>query len=306
MEAVMRKLILSLAVLAVLIVPFTVQAEGSVHFASVNVAIWPEYDQPAVLVIYRLALVPDTVLPANLTLRIPAQAQINAVAVVDQTNGLLTTPYERTVNGQWAVLKFTVNTLESQVEYYDTLVKNGTARHVVFEWAGDNPVDVLDMNFLQPVAATDVNITPTPLESAPGQDGLTNHHIQTKNLLAGQKYTLTVDYQRQTDGLSIASQPVQAAATPGPDTSGRVSMTGVLPWVLAGLGAFLIVFGLVSFFAWQRGSREPNARKRHASRLKQEDGETDEAYCHQCGKRAQAGDVFCRTCGARLRKGAPD
>jgi len=67
----MRKLIMMLALLVLLLVPVPVQAQDDIHLSSVSVDIWPEYDQPAVLVIYHIVLSSDVVLPATLTLHIP-------------------------------------------------------------------------------------------------------------------------------------------------------------------------------------------------------------------------------------------
>jgi hypothetical protein len=106
--------------------------------------------------------------------------------------------------------------------------------------------------------------------------------------------------------LFITNLPVEAASTPGADTPGRISMTGILPWVLGGLGVILIVAGVVAFLLWQRGGRSGVRRSRHSARSKRHakaEAEADSAfYCHQCGKRAQPGDTFCRTCGTRLRR----
>ena len=214
------------------------------------------------------------------------------MAVGDPAQGLVNAPYDNTVQGQWSVLTITANSLQVQVEYYMPLVKNGSMRHIVFEWAGDYAVDKLDANFLRPMGADNVSISLMPIDTGPGQDGLTNYHVQKAGLAAGQSFTLTIDYQRNTDNLSISSLPVQAVSTPGPGTPGRVSVTGILPFVL--------VAGLVGFVVWQRGSRGPATGRRHVSPPK--DGNDEFIYCQQCGKRAQAGDVFCRTCGTRLRK----
>jgi len=193
-----------------------------------------------------------------------------------------------------------------QVEYYESLVKNGTERAIVYEWTGDFAVDALTVNFLEPAEAEDVRIVPAPVSSGAGQDGLTNHVIQAGSLAAGQAFTLTIRYRRQTDALSISSQPVQAVSTPGPDTPGRVSMTGILPWVLAGAGVVLILGGAAGLVAWQRGSRSGPRRPRHRSGggapAKTEAKADSAIYCHRCGKRAQTGDTFCRTCGTRLRR----
>lgn len=300
----MRKLMLMLVLLVVFLAPSHVQALGDVHISSLSVDIWPEYDQPAVLMIYRIVLAANTTLPANLALRIPSGAQINAVAVTDPVKGLINIPYDNTVQGQWSLLKITTNSLQVQLEYYTPLVKNGTARHITFEWPGDYAVDKLDANFLRPFGAENVAISLAPAETSPGQDGLTNYHVQSTNLASGRSFTLTIDYQRNTNDLSISSLPVQAASTPGPDTPGRVSGVAVLPLVLAGIGVLLIVAGIFGFVAWQRGGQGAIKTKK-LSRTSDEN-EDEFIYCHQCGKRAQPGDIFCRTCGTRLKRGSTD
>jgi hypothetical protein len=300
----MRKLILMLILSIVFLIPAPVRSQGEVHLSLLGVDIWPEYDQPAVLMIYRLILASDTKLPASLALHIPANAQINAVAVLDPTGGLINTPYDKTIQGQSSVLNISTNSLQMQVEFYEPLVKNGINRHIQFDWSGDYAVDKLDANFLSPFGAKSVSISVSPTDTGPGQDGLTNYHIQKSNLAAGQSFSLTIDYQRQTDDLSISSLPVVAASTPGPDTPGRVSMTGILPWILAGIGALLIVAGIVGFVLWQQGSR--GTKKGIKNTPPSEESEDESIYCHNCGKRAQPGDVFCRTCGTRLKRGSTD
>jgi hypothetical protein len=300
----MRKLILMLILSIVFLIPAPVRSQGEVHLSLLGVDIWPEYDQPAVLMIYRLTLASDTKLPASLSLHLPANGQINAVALVDSTQGLVNTPYDKTVLGQSAVLNLTTNSLQVQVEYYQPLVKDGIIRHIQFEWAGDYAVDKLDANFLKPFGAENVSISIPPTDTGPGQDGLTNYHIQKANLAAGKSFSLTIDYQRQTDALSISSLPVVAASTPGPDTPGRVSMTGILPWVLAGIGLLLIVAGVVGFIVWQRSSQGSLTGKKNKPHRNESEAEI--IYCNQCGKRAQPGDIFCRTCGTRLKRGTTD
>ncbi len=298
----MRKLLLMLMIFVTFIIPAHVSSQGEVHLSLLNVDIWPEYDQQAVLMIYRLTLASDTRLPASLALHLPANGQINAVAVIDPTQGLVNTPYEKTIQGQSSVLTITTNSLQVQVEFYEPLVKDGINRHIQFEWAGDYAVEKLDANFLKPSGAVNVSISVAPTDTGPGQDGLTNYHIQKVNLAAGKSFSLTIDYQRQTDDLSISSLPVVAASTPGPDTAGRSSMAANLPWILAGIGVLLIVVGMVWFVVWQQGGKSLKKGKKNPSQ--REKREDESIYCYKCGKRAQPGDVFCRTCGTRLKRGS--
>jgi hypothetical protein len=299
----MRKVLLLLSLWIILLVPVSVQAEGKLHFSLVTVDIWPEYDRPAVLMIYHITLAPDTVLPASLSLRVPSDAEINAVAVVDESGNLINTPYDSTIQVPWSVISINTTSPQLQVEYYIALVKEGTTRHIVFNWPGDYAVEKMEVNFLRPFGAESPSISFQPVDTSPGQDGLTNYRIEATDLLPDKSFALTIDYQRQTDALSISSLPVQAVSTPGPDTPGHVSMTGILPWVLAAIGLLLIVAGVVGFVTWQRGGQLVKPVKRRGYHL--EDGEEKIIYCQQCGKRAQPGDVFCRSCGTRLRRTSP-
>ncbi len=298
----MRKCLLILVVLVALWISFPAQAQSGTNLSSVSVEIWPEYDQPAVLIIYHISLSVDAPLPATLNLRVPAQAEVFAVAVADTTSGLINAPYDRSVEGTWATLKITANSRDVQVEYYDALVKNGTTRNIVYEWAGDYAVDAFEVAVQQPVGATDMVTDPALPKSSLGQDGFIYYQSAPQPLAAGQAFTLTANYQKETDTLSTTGLPVQSVQPLTTSTPGRVTMSSVLPWILAGIGAALIIVGVVAgSYMWKRGTRRsPAARKRHVQT--QQVAETGEVYCYQCGKRAQPGDVFCRTCGTRLRK----
>jgi hypothetical protein len=296
----MRKLIMVITLVILTLVPIPVVAQNQVYLSTMSVDIWPEYDQPSILYIYRVTLAPGTVLPASLALRIPSDGQITAVAILDPTNGLINSPYDSTTQGKWTSVNITTNTLQVQIEYYKPLSKTGSARHIEFEWPGDYAIDRLDVNFLRPFGAENVTLSLAPVNTSPGQDGLTNYLVQATNLAQNQPFSLTIDYTRQTDDLSISSQPVQAASTPGVDTPGRISMTGIIPWVLAGIGVLLIAVGVVWFVSWQRKGHDSVKGKKQATHRDQNMEEI--RYCPQCGKRAQPEDVFCRTCGTRMKR----
>jgi hypothetical protein len=298
----MRKWFTALAVVVTLWASFPAQAQSELRLSSVSVDVWPEYDQPAVLVIYHISMPANTTLPVILNLRIPAQAEAYAIATSDPVNGLLNAPYDRTVQGTWATLAITANAKNVQVEYYDPLVRNGSARHIVYEWAGDYAVDSFALDLQQPTGATNMVTNPSLLPSPVGQDGFVYFQSTPQPLSTGQTYTLTADYQKTTDALSTTGLPVQPTQPLNATTPGRVTMSAVLPWILAGLGVVLIILGIVGgYYMWKNGTRRILAtRKRHSQA--QSESETEEIHCHQCGKRAQPGDVFCRTCGMRLQK----
>jgi ribosomal protein L40E len=298
----MRKCFTVLVVLVAFWISFPAQAQTETHLSSVSVEIWPEYDQPAVLVICHITLSADETLPANLNLRVPAKAEVYAVAVSDATGSLLNTPYDRTVQGSWASLKITASSRDVQVEYYEDLVKNGTTRHIVYEWAGDYVVDAFAVALQQPLDATDMVTNPVLTKSSLGQDGFIYFRSEPQPLAVEQSFTLTADYQKASDSLSTTGLTVQPTQPLNSNTPGRVTMSGILPWILAGVGGVLVVVGIAGgLYYWKNGTRRtPSSRKRHVQ--SQQVNENNDVYCNRCGKRAQPGDVFCRKCGMRLRK----
>ena len=299
----MHKWFVVLALFLIILAPVTAQAQGQVRISSVSVDVWPEFDRPAVLVINHISLAADVALPANLVLRIPSQASVNAVAYADETGDLINAEVEKNVEGEWVVLTFITPSATVQIEYYDTLTKDGTARHITYNWAGDYAVDSFSVTFQQPVDVTDVKFNPPIVNSQVGTDNLTYYRSDPVALTAGQAATWSMDYQKATDRLSTSELNVQPAAPLDESSSGRVSISTYYPWIIGGLGIVLIAVGVVVGLTYWRGAGKKPVRKRHESTNEKTQASDEGIYCHQCGKRAQPADIFCRACGVRLRKG---
>lgn len=299
----MRKVFFIAVFLMALLLASPVQAQIGTRLSSVRIDILPEYDQPKVLVIYHITLPTDSALPGVLNLRVPAEAEVYAVAIVDPvTAKLLNAPYDRTMVGAWANLAVTVNSKDLQVEYYQPLQKDGSVRHIVYEWPGDFAVDDFAVALQQPTGATNMVTDPVLQPSSTNQDGFIYYQSAPQVMTVGQTFRLTADYQKATDALSTSGLPVQPTQSLDGNIPGRVTMNSLLPWILAGIGGALLVVGIVGgLYLWKNSSQRSLAsRKRHGQR--QHTSESGEIYCNQCGKRAQTGDVFCRSCGMRLRK----
>lgn len=287
------------------------QAQSPVSFASLMVDLWPEYDRPGVLVIYHIALVDGTKLPVQVGVHIPAAAGEPANIAKNENGNLFIIDHTRTVSGDWALISFQAETLETQVEYYDpALVKNGTTRTFSFEWQGDAAVNEFSVDVQQPVGASAMTITPSLGSNFTGSDGLIYYLSMLGPRAAGEKFKVDLQYQKASDQLSgpAVVKPNNPINT---QTPGRLPSTNeILLWTLGGVGVLLIAGGGLWF--WRTGLSQPNrafaARRRHAPRQRTlQAGETTPAdaagaiYCHQCGRRAQPGDLFCRACGTKFR-----
>jgi hypothetical protein len=206
------------------------------------------------LVLYRLALAPETVFP--LTLYIPTSAgQPNAVAVGASDADVADVTWERQVDGAWAKISFMATEPAVRLEYYDpSLTKTGLQRHYEFQWLGDYAVDALTIVIQQPVGASQLQISPGTSQAEEWDDGLTYYTQHLGAVSAGQSLKLTLDYQKIDDALSVEKMLVQPSGELPNSSGGPFDLTQALPsetvvaLIVGGLGLLLIVGGLVWYF----------------------------------------------------------
>jgi hypothetical protein len=298
MHGSLQKWLMLPLLFSLLIIPFPAGAQGQVSLDNVTVQLWPEFDQPSMLVIYDFSLPAGTSLPVDVTLHVPADANIIAVAYAD-SGGLLNAQHQAPfIDGDWQVLTITVDQQTSyHIEYYAPLTTADTKRTYDYLWAGDYAVKTFDVSLRVPVDTTDVTTNPTMKDTTPTGSNQKILTWSTSDLKVDEQVPINLSYTKTSDRLSASDQPLETGIV-DESTQGRVSLNNYLPYILGGLGILLIVVGGVYF--WQSSKGRPEARKRHRSQDEDPGGEA--VYCHQCGKRAQANDRFCRTCGTRLRK----
>ncbi len=317
-----------------------VQAQA-ITFQSALVNIWPEYDQPSVLVIYNVTLASNVTLPATLNLRIPAAAgKPNAVAMEDSA-GLYNLNYTVSAAGDWVEVKVTTPVPQIRVEYYDpTLKKSGNQRDFTFHWPSNYTVENLTIKIQQPPTATNMAFRPDIGPGRSDTDGLTYYTLVAGKVDAGTPLELSFSYTKPDNTLTNAQQ-FQAAQPSQPinaNTPGRVNL--FQSWSPFQLGMLIAGFLLIAgglFWYWRTGgsinvgraeaaprrARHGRASSSQPARQTQSPGtaasessgshaanrerlstpvaQSDGVFCHQCGKKAAASDVFCRACGTRLR-----
>jgi len=302
----MQRLVLSVLITFLLMAPQTVMAQqANPEAAEILVDIWPEYDRPDVLVIYRITLSAETQLPARVKLRIPSAAGEPFNVAMQENGSLYTLKYDTTLRGDWLEVSFITPSLEVQVEYYDpSFNRDRPERSFIFRWAGDLAVHSINVQVQQPVNASPLVIIPDMGSGVVGSDGLTYYDYPVGSVEAGTPFEIQLSYHKTDDTLTFSSGGSVAPSQPvDQNTSGRTSFT---PLLYAALGALvLLLFGGGIF--WFLQIRKKKAKlvlraeipaRRTAAAPTTEPGDI---YCHKCGKRADLGDLFCRVCGTRLR-----
>ena len=79
----MRRLIV-LIFLAVMLPPLSTAAQEKISLSQLEIDLWPEFDQPSMLVIYKATLPSGVSLPVDLTFRIPLAAGSPSAVAVQQ------------------------------------------------------------------------------------------------------------------------------------------------------------------------------------------------------------------------------
>ncbi len=283
---------------------FPVLAQNPVIMENVQVDIWPEYDQPSVLVIYHINLSSQTSLPASLKIRIPANVGRPYAVAMQDPAGLYNLDYEIKAAGEWIEVSFTTPVPDFRIEYYDPQLDLSSAeRSFIFRWPGDYQVVNLSLQVQQPPTSKNMVFKPSLGSGRIGDDGLTYYYYMIGSIDAGTTFDLSVSYTKEDKQLTSASQfqNVQPQEPVNAGTSGRITLDQVLPWAL-GLSVLLILAGVIWYWRTGRGPEPSRPRSRHGRKAApSEEIGGESVYCHQCGKKASKGDIYCRSCGTKLR-----
>ena len=291
-------------------------AQSPAPLASLEIALWPEYDRPEVLVIYRAQVAPEAPLPAVVTFALPASIQaMNAVAYLDEASDTLVniSDYRLSETASGKVLTLSTPMRRFQVEYYapDLMGRQAATRTLAFSFAASGAVAEFGFEVQQPVGATEFGSTPPPDVTETHRDGLTYAFYHLGPLAASESRSLRVTYSRSSESLSnvvVGSVPSPAPPPVAPRQGNPLATTGddrytvllIVPGVLA-------VGGVLAWVAWRRGGGRRVAGQRVPRRIRREtvgSVDTEEslaAFCHRCGTPIREDGLFCHVWGAPRR-----
>ncbi len=280
---------------------------------ALGVELWPDYDRPAMLVLLTGTLPAEAALPATVTIPLPADADVNAVASFNASGALMSDVDYTVEDGQ---ITLDTPAARFRVEYYAPYEVDGNAYSYTFDWLADVAVDAMTVIVQQPLAAVDFQVTPAAESSgAVRGDSLTYHTLPTRAVGAGEPFAVEIVYTVDAPVLSAPPVPTLAAGTgtsTATSTIGDTGGDGFNPlWLLAVVGALALIGA-----AWYLGQRQGRARARNRKPQPTRPAKTSAAkppappaakppaaarYCHNCGQPAQPNDTFCRHCGTQLK-----
>lgn len=304
-----RYILLPFLFLSLLLFSTSALAQEGTEIERLEVALWPEYDRPAVLVFYQVQLPGGASLPTHVELRIPAAVgEPHAVATRGIDGSLMYAEYTRQVADDWAIITVVADSQEVWLEYYDDLKIDGEERNYTFVWPGGVDLGMFAYDVQQPAGATDMVVTP-PGEASIGDDGLLHYRGELGPQSSSSILSVNLAYTKSTSKLTV-EMGFPDSSFEGTKAAGGATpnLNTFLPLLIGSIAVALLVIGGLIYFRLRREDRPTRAsrRRRHPARkeAKEAHQEIDASlvFCHNCGDQARAGDRFCRHCGMRVRQ----
>ncbi len=283
----------------------------TIQFQKLAVELWPEYDRPEVLVIYRVELSPNTPLPAQLTFRLPDYVETMHAVAVERDDSLFTVESELSREDGASLLTFSATSQFVQFEYYDSVIlaKQGQARQIDFNFSIPYDIEATTFQVQAPFQAQNFTLTPAPSGNFTDGDGLIYSIIDVAGLASGETFELTASYQRNTDTPSHQLINPTAGQTVDVLTSSEVSVNEQnlsLGYILVGVGIALLL-GAGGYWWWSNQVTTPPTQElqppppKAARTPPPPPGRATGGFCYQCGTALHAGAKFCHACGAERR-----
>lgn len=237
-----------------------------------EISLWPEYDDPRLLVIYRGELAEDPKSPLAFTL--PSTAQIHAVAHVGPAGTLLADDWQLLPGDNDQIVLFTPGSRRFQLEYYDDVLGMAPERSFVFRFRSDRyEIKNLEIEVQQPLRATGFQASPALDPQGADTRGFSYFGRRVGAVPPGTLVEQRVSY-RKTDTLPSLRPAAQSS----------------LIWGALGVGLAVVALGVVGLL-WFRRRRSVSSETAVQQRPAQ--------FCARCGYRFRANEQFCPQCGQR-------
>jgi hypothetical protein len=284
-----------------------------------RVQIMPEFDDPRVLIIVQGTLDAGAQLPASMTFRLPSDASINQMAVIDPAVGV---PQLQTYDSkpdpahpEWMLVTYTLTSSHFFYEYYYNPIVGAPDKQIDFKFNSVQPVGALLLEAQQPRTASNFTMEPAAQATNVDQWGLTEHQLTGGALAANTDFTWKIRYTKTGSDTSVTREQGQGG---NPSTGGQPSTTGDTPaaafnsWTLpiVLLAAGLVVAGVLGYFwpalrAGRRGARSAAKARRDVKSpglTPPPQPATGGGFCYRCGKALVEEAEFCHACGAPVRR----
>ena len=273
---------------------------NGLQITRLQLSIWPEYDDPRVLLIMRGELAPGIRFPTQINLPVPPNAEIIGAGMISELGELLLHPH-RVVSGEASqTLEITLPSRRFFAElYYDPFETSGDTKRFSYTFRAPYPIGQLDVDVQQPYMASDFVIEPPAMaQESEGRD-TTYHRFVYHDVAPGQEEAFAVSYVKNDEQPSVAKADNPQAD--GADHKGPQDRKVIYSAVLAGVIA-AYVLGNLLWIAYRRRrapatAAEPATLSMATPPVPPPTVPATTNFCSQCGRALNTDYAFCPGCG---------
>ncbi len=279
------------------------RAAGSAELSTLRIMVWPEYDDPRVLVQFEGDLADTTSLPRDMVFYVPTTAKLYATAYADDNGQLVNTEPAKIEQADGGFLRVTIAMSKPRfhVEYYDDLLPVTADKVMDFVYRAAWLADKVSLEIQQPIKAENFATTPAADSQTSGYHDFKYFVFNFANVQADQTLKVHVSYTKSDPSPSISNLP--QTDTAAADAQAPASNTPLLVTV----GTGLLALSALLVLAWYVRRRPQLARADVPAHAASKAGRkfahpaAGAQFCPQCGHSLSAADHFCANCGAKRR-----
>lgn len=241
---------LTAALLAGLAQPAFAQAT----FTTWDLNLWPEYDDPRLLVIFNPQLDPSIQLPYTLNYPIPVDGQMGMACQLLPSGEHDCQPQKSSVTGDIKNISFSAPTeRELYMEYYmDPLSgERPDKREFTYTFTPPEDIQTLSVQVRQPADAEDFVLEPAPQQTVTDAEGASYLSYVFNDVKAGQPIDFAFSYTRPS--WIPPKQANGAAPTDASAAAGAGGDSNLLLWAVVGL------LGVIAVMMY-RNQKQPRRR----------------------------------------------
>jgi hypothetical protein len=296
----MKKLIFSLVLLVALVCsqPLTVMAQTSVEpagFKNVTMWVYPEYDDPRLLVMLEGQITGATS-PVLIRFLVPQSAEMYSAGSKDAQGTYSGGPPDRKASQiqGWDEISYQLKTATFRVEFYYPGITGQLNKQISFDYHWLYPVADLKVIVQQPLKASAFIVYPS---GQPGQENAFNVlNYSYTSLTPAQPLHFDIQYTKSD------STPSLGTPTPTPGSNAG-SSSSKIPWVIIGIVGVAAVAVLSFLLVRTRmTSSQPNRSAEVSRSMKSRSKSPGTKFCNYCGKPLDPESKFCPHCGKKLAK----
>lgn len=287
-------------------VPQGVEQGSEPGLVALTIDIWPEYDDPRVLVIYDGMLASDDELPAEVTFAVPADAQVHMAGGIAANGGHLHADFDTRLREDGLMeVSYAPQAPHLYMEFYYDPLSGDDARHFTYPVMAPFDVDSLMVRVQEPLRATAFELAPAAEGSMQDNRGLDYHLVRRGDLSAGSVTPVTVSYTKMDRQPSVTTQEAPAVAQS--EHSEGSPWRRARTWILVILAAGFFGVGFFKMFSRPRAagplvagaSAATSGGRTRSRRSHAESGSPGPAqFCSQCGRPLAPEHRYCGGCGA--------